>query len=717
MTTRWTPIKTAVALAVYGASFAAGMAHAAQSAQSAPAAPAAAQQAAPAAPAAPQAAPASAPQAAAAPKAALRPGDDFFSWANGDWLTKTEIPADRSGWGAMASLAEDTNQRIVKLIEAAAADKKAGGEARKVADFYTTYMNEGQIESRGTAPLKPLLAKIDAIKDKAGLTRALGETLRADVDPLNNTNFQTENIFGLWVSPGLHDPAYNMPYLLQGGIGMPDRAYYLDNSPRMAELRTKYQQYIATMLKGAGFPDAEARAAKVFALEVDIANTHGTRADSADVLKADNLWTVKDFETKAPGMDWKAFFKAARLGDQGKFIVWHPSAVVGEAALVNKIDLATWKDYLAFHRINGMASVLPKAFADQKFDFYGKALSGTPQQSARWKRALGATNGALDEAVGKIYVAKYFPAENKARLQQMVANIVDAFGKRIDKLDWMAPATRAQAKEKLKVLYVGVGYPDKWKSYAGLKVVPGDAFGNALRAEEFYTAQQIAKLHQKPDRTEWSMPPQLVNAVNLPLQNALNFPAAILQPPFFDPKASDAANYGSIGAIIGHEISHSFDDQGSQFDAQGRLRNWWTKEDGEHFQQATAKLVAQYNGYKPFPDLAVNGQQTLSENLADLAGLSAAYDAYKASNAKEAGKDVAKAAADEGDRQFFIGYAHSWRTKMREAAERRGILTDGHAPPEYRTATVRNIDAWYKAFDVQPGQALYLAPEERVRVW
>jgi endothelin-converting enzyme/putative endopeptidase len=504
-----------------------------------------------------------------------------------------------------------------------------------------------------------------------------------------------------------------MPYILQGGLGMPDRAYYLDSSERMAGLRTKYQQHIAAMLKLAGYADAEARAAKVFALEVDIANSHGSRADSADVLKGDNTWTMKDFSAKAPGLDWNAFFKAAHLGDQSKFIVWHPSAVTGEAALVQKVDLATWKDYLAFHRINQLANVLPKAFADQRFDFYGKSLSGTPQQSLRWKRALGATNEAMDDAVGKIYVAKYFPAENKARLQKMVGNIVDAFGKRVDKLDWMAPATRAQAKEKLRTLYVGVGYPDKWKSYEGLKVVADDAFGNAVRADEFHTAQEIAKLHRKPDRTEWSMPPQLVNAVNLPLQNALNFPAAILQPPFFDPKASDATNYGAIGSVIGHEISHSFDDQGAQFDAQGRLRDWWTKEDTEHFKQASGKLVEQYNGYKPFPDLAVNGQLTLSENLADLAGLAASYDAYRL--ASGAGKE--KSAAEEGDRQFFLGFAHSWRNKAREAAERRGILTDGHAPPQYRTATVRNLDAWYKAFNVQPGQKLYLAPEERVRVW
>jgi endothelin-converting enzyme/putative endopeptidase len=641
--------------------------------------------------------------------AAVRPGDDFFAWANGDWLAQTPIPADRDRWGAMSALAEDTNQRIVKLIEGITQDKKATGEARKVGDFYASYMDEGAIEERGLAPLKPALAKIAAIRDRKDLVRVLGESLRADVDPLNNTDFATENIFGIWISPGLHEPDRNRPYLLQGGLGMPDRAYYLDNSERMAGLRKQYQQHIAAMLKLAGFPEAEARAAKVFALEVDIASSHATRQASVDVKKADNPWTLKDFQDKAPGMDWAAFFRAARLGGQDRFIVWHPTAASGEAALVGKIDVDTWKDYLAFHRINQMAGVLPKAVVDQRFSFYGRALNGTPEQSARWKRALAATNEALDDAVGKVYVARYFPASEKAKVQAMVANIVEAFGKRIDKLDWMAPATRKEAREKLKTLYVGIGYPDKWTSYEGLKVVRGDAFGNAWRAGEFHYAQELAKLRAKPDRTEWAMPPQLVNAVNLPLQNALNFPAAILQPPLFDPKAPDAVNYGAIGAVIGHEISHSFDDQGALFDAQGRLRDWWTRADFEHFQAASSKLVAQYNAYKPFSDLAVNGQQTLSENLADLAGLSAAYDAYRAA--------AGNAVNQESDRQFFAGYAHTWRTKSREAAERRGILTDGHAPPQYRTATVRNLDAWYKAFDVQPGQSLYLAPDERVRVW
>ncbi len=685
MKTSWTPIKTALSLALCGAVLTLSPAFAAAQAQ-----------------------PAAAPAKQA--NMVMLPGDDFFTYANRDWLDKTDIPADRSSWGAFASIAEDTNQRIVKMFDTIHADPKASPEARKVAEFYRTFMDEAAIEAKGVAPIKPMLASIDAIKDKAALTRALGASLRTDVDPLNATNFFTENVFGLWIAQGLTDPSHNVPYVLQGGLGMPDRAFYLTDSPRMADLRGKYQQHIAAMLKLAGYADSDARAAKIFALETEIAKSHATREDSADVLKGNNSWTLKDFSTNAPGIDWPAFFKSAGLAGQSRFIVWHPSAVKGEAALVAGTDLATWKDYLAFHRINHFASSLPKAFVDQRFSFYGKALSGTPEQSARWKRALAATNNALDQSVGKVYVERYFAAEDKARVRQMVTNIIAAFSKRVDKLDWMAPATRAQAQEKLKTLYVGVAYPDHWDSYAGLKVVPGDAFGNVVRAEQFHTAQQLAKLHKKVDKTEWAMPPQLVNAVNMPLQNAIVFPAAILQAPFYDPKASDATNYGAIGSVIGHEISHSFDDQGSQFDAQGRLRDWWTKEDMEHFKKASARLAGQYSAYKPFPDLAINGNLTLSENLADLAGLSAAYDAY---HATLAGKPVPA----DADKDFFLGFAHSERSKMREAQLRLVVATDGHAPSQYRAATVRNVDAWYKAFNVQPGQALYLAPAERVRVW
>ena len=677
---RWTPIKTAITMALCGAALAFT--------------PAIAQQAA-----------AGSVQPSAS---AVLPGDDFFGYVNADWLAKTEIPADRSAWSAGSILAESTNERIVKLIEELAT-KSPSGDARRVADYYKSFMDEATIESKGAAVLAPTLEKIAAIKDKTALTKALGASVRADVDALNSTNFQTENIFGLWFAQGLTDPNHYLPYILQGGLGLPDRAFYLEENERMGRIRTAYQAHIAAMLKLAGFTEPEARAARIFALEKRIAQAHGSREDSADIQKANNQWMAKDFASKAPGLDWKVFLHSAGLGKQQKFIVYHPGAVKGVAALVGEVPLQDWKDYMAFHTVNHFGPVLPKAFVDQRFDFYGKTLSGTPQLSPRWKRGLNSINGALPDALGKVYVERYFPAEAKVRLQKMVANIVDAFRKRIDQLDWMAPATKKEAQEKLRTLYVGVGYPDKWTTYEGLDIKAGDAFGNLARSEEFHYKQQLAKLGQKVDPTEWCMPPHVVNAVNMPMQNALNFPAAILQPPFFDMNGSDAMNYGGIGAVIGHEISHSFDDQGAQFDSKGRLRDWWTKADGEHFQKASGALAAQYDAYQAFPDLNLNGKLTLSENLADLAGLAAALDAYRVS---QGGK-----ASVEADREFFQGYAASWRTKEREAALRNQIKTDGHSPAKWRTYTVRNLDAWYPAYDVKPGQKLFLAPEQRVRVW
>ncbi|KQV78605.1 peptidase M13 [Massilia sp. Root351] len=642
----------------------------------------------------------------AVPAAAMvQPGDDFFAYANADWLKSAQIPADRGSWSSMAQLAEETNQRIIKLVEAVPGDKQADAEALKVSDYYRAFMDEAAIEARGLAPMQPALKKIAAIKDKTELTRALAATLRADVDPLNNTEFHTENILGLWVAQGLNEPKRNMPYLLQGGLGLPDRVYYLEDNERMHKLRTAYQAHIAAMFKLAGYSDPETRAARVYELERKLALTHASREDSADVLKANNTWRAADFAKKAPGMDWKLFFHTAGLGRQQQFMLWHPGAVVGVAALLKECSLDAWKDFLAFHTINTNAAHLPQAFSEQHFDFYGRTLGGTPQMAARWKRGLDAVNHGMPDAVGKMYVAKYFPPEAKAKLQQMVANIVHAFHGRIDRLDWMAPATRKEAHAKLDALYVGVGYPDKFTSYAQLAVKADDAYGNAGRASRLRYVQQLAKLNQPVDGKEWCMPPQLVNAVNMPMQNALNFPAAILQPPFFDPKGPDAQNYGAIGAIIGHEISHSFDDAGSQFDSEGRLRDWWTPADAAHFKTASGALVAQYSGYKPFADLAINGQLTLSENLSDLAGLAASYDAFKIANPQ----------AD--DRAFFLGYAQGWRTVTREPSLRRQVMTDGHAPAQWRTYTVRNLDAWYKAFNVQPNQQLYLAPQQRVRVW
>ena len=649
------------------------------------------------------------------------PGSDFYEFTNGGWLVKTQIPADRGAWGAGSELAEATNSRIIALIEAAAKKSLAKTPAEQIAvNFFTAYIDEGGIEARGTAPLKPLLRKIAAIRDRSALARALGASLRADVDPLNNTSFSTENLFGLWVAQGFNDPDHYTPYLLQGGLGMPDRAYYLTDNARMDELRGKYKRHITTMLTLAGMDNAEVRAARIFELERKLAEVHTSLEESQDVLKANNLWRRQDFTAKAPGMDWPAFFDAAGLVKQHQFIVWHPAAVKGAAALVAGGSLAEWQDYLAFHAVNHFSRVLPKAFVDQRFSFYGTALNGTPQQQSSAKRALAEANAAVGDAIGQIYVAQYFPAASKARAQAMVTNIVQAFDKRIDKLEWMAPATRQQAKAKLKTLYVGVGYPDRWQAYRGLQIDPADAFGNLQRAELFSYRQRIARLGKKVDAKEWCMSPQEVNAVNMPMQNALNFPAAILQPPYFDPSAPDAVNYGAIGSVIGHEISHSFDDQGSQFDARGRLRDWWTAEDMAHFKTSSAALVAQYNDYRPFADLAINGQQTLSENLADLAGLAAAFDGYRATiklaTPPATGESPVQAAYSD-DQLFFIAFSQGWRNKYRDAQMRQQILTDGHSPSKYRTLTIRNIDAWYSAFDVLPGQGLYLPPDKRVRVW
>ena len=646
---------------------------------------------------------------------AIAPGNDFYDFTNGAWLATTEIPPDRGSWGTEEELSEATDKQIVALIEAAANDpSRATPMGRLAADYYTAFMDEPAIEAKGIAPLEATLKKISTITDRSTLSRALGASLRADVDALNSTNFYTENIFGLWVAQGFNDPKHYTPYLLQGGLGLPNREYYIVKNERMESIRSSYQAHIANVLRLAGVVEADARAARIFALESQIAQTHVSPEDTEDVLKANNPWQRRDFARKAPGMDWLQFFKGSGLGKQSTFIVWHPSAVIGAAALVSKVPVADWRDFLIFHTLNHFSGVLPTAFADQAFALYGTTLSGTPQQSVRWKRGLASTNLAIGDAVGQLYVSKYFPPASKAKVQAMVTNIVAAFGRRIDRLEWMAPATKEEARAKLKSLYVGIGYPDHWKDYTGLKIDRTDALGNKIRAEEFNYAKQVARLGKAVDTKEWCMDPQVVNAVNMPMQNALNFPAATLQPPVFDPAAPDAVNYGNIGATIGHEISHSFDDQGSQFDAQGRLRDWWSAEDLAHFKASTAALAAQYSTYHPFSDASVNGQQTLSENLADLAGLTASFDAYH--HAAE-GNPTGSNSAYTGDQLFFISYAQSWRRKMREAGQRMQLIQDGHAPAKYRASTVRNIGAWYDAFAVKPGQSLYLEPSARVRVW
>jgi putative endopeptidase len=637
----------------------------------------------------------------------VRPGDDFFGYANGGWLKSTQIPPDRSNYGAFAMITEMVDRRTSDLIQNA-------GTTNKVGASFAAFMDQESIEKRGTDPIEPQLLEIRKLRTKKELASYLGREIRADVDPLNNTNFHTDRIFGVFVSPAFSDTSKNAAYLLQGGLGMPDRDYYLSNDKAEVALQEKYRQHIAAVLKLAGFDDVEKRAARIYDLEKKIAATHATATESEDVHKANNPWPRDSFPKNAPGMFWPLFFSGSNLDHEATIIVWHPTAVIGISKLVESESLDLWKEYLAFHAVDRMSSYLPKRFDDERFKFYGTALAGIPQQRERWKRAVTAANNQVGEAVGKMYVDKYFPPEAKKKADAMVKNIVAAFGRRIDNLQWMSPATRAKAKAKLATLYVGIGYPEHFRDYTNLLVKRDDAYGNAERAAAFDYRYELQKLGKKPDPNDWWLTPQTVNALNIPLQNALNFPAAILNPPFYDAKADDVENYGAIGSVIGHEISHSFDDQGSQFDAHGNLVNWWTKEDFAHFAEAADRLAKQYDAYEPLPGLHVKGKLTLSENIADVAGLSASYDGYRAAYGN---KEAPSANGLSGDQRFFVAFAQEWRNKQRPEALRNQVMTNGHAPSEYRADTVRNLDAWYAAFDVKPGEKLYLAPADRVRVW
>jgi putative endopeptidase len=646
---------------------------------------------------------------------AVKPGDDFFRYANGGWLKRTEIPADRGSVGAFLTLRDKSDQRVRGLVDEAVNSNAAPGtNSRKIADLYHSYMDEAGIEAKGLAPLEPHLKAIAAIHDRKALAFMLGKTLRADVDALNNTNFHTANLFGLWVAPGFSDSEHYAAYLLQGGLQLPDREYYTGQSERMKKVREAYQTHVAAMLKLAGFSDAEARAARIVALEHAIAEKHRGLAENENIHNANNPWKRAEFAAKAPGLDWEEYFRGAGLEQQPGFIVWQPEAFAGESALVASEPLETWKDFLAYHLIETFGGVLPKAFVDERFAFFGKTLQGTTEQRSRWSRAVSIVNVWLGDAVGQMYAKQYFPPESKARVEKMVANIEEAFRKRIDALTWMNPATKAEAKAKLGTLYVGIGYTEHWLDYSSYEIKPDDIFGNLWRGSLFLYHREVGRLGGAVDRHEWTMTPQTVNAVNLPLQNAMSFPAAILEPPFFDSKAPDAFNYGAIGAVIGHEVSHTFDTEGAAFDSKSRVRNWWTPADLSHFEASTQKLAEQYDTYKPFPDLALNGKQTLAENIADVAGIAASYDAY---HAALRGKAAPEQAGFNGDQQFFLAYAQARASKTREGALRQQVMTDPHSPSEYRTDAVRNIGAWYPAFQVKEGEKLYLTPEQRVLIW
>ncbi|HXS49823.1 MAG TPA: M13 family metallopeptidase [Sphingomicrobium sp.] len=642
------------------------------------------------------------------------PGNDFFSYANGTWVKNTPLPPDRSRIGGffIADQLREKNTRA--LFDQIIKSNPTSGSDAMIANYYNAYLNTDAIDRAGLAPAKGDLDAINAIADRHQLSAAIGGTLRADTDPLNDTNFHSEHLFGIFVTQGLATPGEQLPYLMQGGLGLPDRDYYLSADPKMAETRAKYKAYVQTILQDANYPDPQGAAGRIMDLETKIAQAHEPRELSEDFKNGAQVWTRQQLEQKAPGIDWAALLGAAGLGGAQKFDAYHFASIPKLSALVASEPLQNWKDWLTFHTLNQQANVLPKPFRDASFAFNGTTLQGTPQQRPRDQLALNATSNALQDAVGQAYVAKYFPASAKAEIQHMVDNLKAAFARRVSAIPWMSASTKAEALKKVQNIIVGVGYPDSWRDYSGLQIVGNNAYANQKNASLWEYRHQIAKIGKPMDRHEWWMPPQLVNAVNLPVQNALNFPAAILVKPFFDPNADAAFNYGAIGAVIGHEISHSFDTGGALFDASGAMRNWWTPADFKNFQQRAAALANQFDQYEALPGLHVNGKLTINEDIADVAGLGAAYEAYKTSLG---GKPAPTIDGFTGDQRFFLAFGQAWAAKWRPEALRQVVLTNEHAPDQFRALTVRNLDPWYPAFNVKPGQKLYLAPDKRVKIW
>ncbi len=634
------------------------------------------------------------------------PGNDWGRYVNGNYLKTLVIPADKSNYGMFTKLRDLSQERTRTIIETAAKTPSApGSEAQKVGDFYASYMDEGGIEAKGIAPLAPRLAAIAAIGDRAALATAFGEAARSGIDvPV-----------GAGVQSDLKNPDVMAVYIGQGGLGLPDRDYYLDQKNlKFAEVRTKYVAHIEKMLTLAGIPDAAAKAGAIMALETKIAQAHWSQVEQRQVEKIYNPVARTAIDAAYPGIDWTALLTAGGVAAQPTLVVAQPSAVTGIARLVAGEPLDTWKAYLAFHTIEAAAPYLPKAFVDENFAFNGTVVNGQPEIQPRWKRAVDATSETLGEAAGKLYVAAYFPPAAKAKADELVKNIIAAMDNRLANLTWMDPKTKAEARAKLASFTPKIGYPDKWRDYSKFEVVRGDALGNAMRASQFEYQRQLDKIGKPIDRSEWGMTPMTVNAYANPLWNEIVFPAAILQPPFFDPNADPAVNYGGIGAVIGHEISHHFDDQGRKFDKYGKLADWWTPEDIKRFQALTDKVVKQYGEYEPLPGTHVNGELTLGENMADLAGINVALDAYHKSLG---GKPAPVIDGFTGDQRFFLGFGQIWRQKYRDAALLRGLTTDPHTPGHYRPNVVRNLDAWYAAFDVKPGETQYLAPADRIKVW
>ena len=635
----------------------------------------------------------------------VRPGDDFHRYASGAWLKRTEIPADRARFGMFdrLELTAEQNQRAL-LEEAAKAGGPPGSNARKLADYYQTFLDAKAIEDKGLAPVAAELAMIAAAKTHEDIARCMGRPELPLGSPL-----------AVGITTDQKNPDRYVLSVSQSGLGLPDRDHYLKDDASSKELRAKYLAHLGRLLGLAGQPDAAGQAAAVFELETELAKLHWERAKSRERDLTYNLRTRAELVAFAPDYPWQVALEAAGLGAQGELVLRQLDAIPKLAALFRKTPVATWRSKLVIELLSGTASVLPRAIDEEVFDFRGRALRGQPEQRERWKRAVAATSGALGEALGELYVARHFPPEAKAKVLSLVENVRRAYGARIDALPWMSAETKVAAREKLAAFRVKLGYPERWRDYARLEVVRGDAVGNLRRAAAFAWNLQVERLGKPTDRAEWFMTPQTVNAYYNSTFNEIVFPAAILQAPFFDPRADDAVNYGGIGGVIGHEMSHGFDDQGAKSDARGVLRTWWNERDVAAFKALGDRLAEQYATYEPLPGMKLNGRLELGENIGDSGGLQLAFDAYQASRA---GKPDERLDGFTGEQRLFLGWAQVWRTMFREQELRNRILSDPHAPGEFRAkGTVRNLDAWHAAFDVKPGDRLYLAPEARVRIW